>query len=124
MTYFEEAQAIWERYVPERGQADTVQGELLRAVEKLRGEAQRNGNMNWDEGHEKLAAYLGSTLVESALFDEVVTAQIRTDLERLLDHEHPETDDAPYDRLEERVVDWARAHPDPVPHPHDPTLRR
>jgi hypothetical protein len=29
-----------------RGLADTVQGELLRAVEKLRDEAQRNGNVN------------------------------------------------------------------------------
>nr|WP_176573403.1 hypothetical protein [Nonomuraea pusilla] len=41
--YAEETRRIWKTYVPLRGQADTVQGELLRAVEKLRDEAQSNG---------------------------------------------------------------------------------
>jgi hypothetical protein len=45
--YFEEARSLWLRYVPPRGQAETVQGELIRAAEKLRNEAQRNANLNW-----------------------------------------------------------------------------
>jgi hypothetical protein len=45
--YFEEAQDIWKNFVPPSGQAATVQGELLRAIEKLRDEAMRNGNGNW-----------------------------------------------------------------------------
>jgi hypothetical protein len=40
--YFEEARSLWQQYVPARGQAGTVQGELIRAVEKLRDEAQRD----------------------------------------------------------------------------------
>ena len=49
---------IWQTYVPRSGQSLTVQGELLRANEKLRDEAHRNGNANWDEGHELLARYI------------------------------------------------------------------
>jgi hypothetical protein len=45
---------IWRQFVPSAGQAETVQGELLRAMEKLRDEAARNGNGNWDEGFETL----------------------------------------------------------------------
>jgi hypothetical protein len=42
---------IWRHMVPKSGQSGTVQGELLRAVEKLRWEAQSNGNINRDESH-------------------------------------------------------------------------
>ena len=48
MLYFEEAKSIWQTYVPKSGQAETVQGELLRAVEKLRDEAIRNGKPERD----------------------------------------------------------------------------
>ena len=36
MFYEDEARAIWKEFAPPSGQADTVQGELMRAVEKLR----------------------------------------------------------------------------------------
>jgi hypothetical protein len=39
--YFEEARSLLRTAVPARGQAATVQGELVRAVEKLRYEADR-----------------------------------------------------------------------------------
>jgi hypothetical protein len=48
--HFEEAKKIWQTYVPKSGQSASVQGELLRAVEKLRDEAIRNGNVNWTRG--------------------------------------------------------------------------
>lgn len=46
--YFDECKYIWANYVPKSGQAQNLQGELLREIEKLRCEAQDNGNMNWD----------------------------------------------------------------------------
>ena len=52
MKYYAEAKRLWSTYVPKNGQADTVQGELIRAIEKLRDEVQRNGNGNWDRGHQ------------------------------------------------------------------------
>jgi len=69
MSYETEARTIWKTYVPPSGQAKTVQGELLRAVEKLRDEAQRNGNVNWDDGHKILARFVRTTLIDSGLFD-------------------------------------------------------
>jgi hypothetical protein len=44
--HLEEARSLWQKAVPRTGQAATIQGELLRAVERLRDEAQRNGNIN------------------------------------------------------------------------------
>jgi hypothetical protein len=113
--YEEDARALWQTYVPKRGQADTVQGELMRAVEKLRDEAQRNGNVNWGKNHVLLAEYLRDTLARSGLFDEAASAEIHRDIARLLDYNYPETSDEPYDRITDHIVEWARAHPRAVP---------
>ena len=115
--YEEEARALWQTSVPRAGQASTVQGELLRAVERLRDEAQRNGNINWGDGHQALIAYIRANLLRSQLFENTVVQEIETDLDRLSRFEYPETSDAPYDRLVDRVIEWCHAHPDPVPHP-------
>ena len=48
MQHFETCKKLW-KTVPKTGQADTLCAELLREVEKLRCEAQDNGNMNWDD---------------------------------------------------------------------------
>ncbi|GAA4974977.1 hypothetical protein [Kineococcus glutinatus] len=124
MEHFDEARAIWKAYVPRSGQAETVQGELLRAVEKLRDEAQRNGNGNWDSGFVILIGYLRSVLTVSEAFDAATTAVIEQDLDRLLHHESPEVADEPYDRLTDRVVEWCRLHREPVPHERNPRLHR
>ena len=44
--YFDECKYIWKNYVPQAGQAHNLQGELLREMEKIRCEAQDNGNIN------------------------------------------------------------------------------
>lgn len=40
---------MWKNLVPKSGQADILQGEMLRQAEKLRKEACQNGNINWDD---------------------------------------------------------------------------
>lgn len=117
--YFEEARALWQAYVPPRGQVETVQGELIRSVEKLRDEAQRNGNVNWRSDHERLIAFVRGTLLGSGLFDTAAETEIESDTRRLRDFEHPATGDEPFDRLTDRIVEWSRAHPDPVPRDRD-----
>lgn len=114
MRHLEEARTLWQTYVPQRGQASTVQGELMRSVEKLRDEAQRNGNVNWGSDHEKLVAFLRGTLLDSELFESAAETEIESDIQRLLDFEHPATEDEPFDRLTDRIVEWSRAHPNPV----------
>ena len=124
MKYPAEAQALWRNYVPKSGQADTVQGELIRAVEKLRDEANRNGNVNWDDGHVILANFVRDTLIASGQFDAIARAEIDRDVARLLDFERPETSAEPFDRLTDRIVEWSRSHPQPVEGAHNPRLFR
>jgi hypothetical protein len=121
--YPEEARSLWQTSVPRSGQAATVQGELLRAVEKLRDESQRNGNINWNDSHQALIAYLQDTLLGSALFDQAAALEIETDLDRLSRYEYPESSDAPYDRLADHVIGWCRAHPQPLPHTPNPDMQ-
>lgn len=99
-----------------------MQGELIRAVGKLRDEAQRNGNINWSGDHVILADYIRSQLTGSGIFPTAAVTEIERDISRLLDFRQPETADEVYDRLADRIVEWARANPDPVPREHNPAL--
>ena len=122
IVHFEEASDLWNRLVPARGVAETVQGELLRAVEKLRDEAHRNGNTNWGTGHRRLLRFVDETLRDSELFDATRASEISADLARIADPTTPERSDDPYDRLVDRIVEWVRAHPDPMPMTHEPPI--
>ena len=50
----EVARWIWKTLIPKSGQAEFVQAEVLRVIEKLRWEAQNNGNINWDDRFEMM----------------------------------------------------------------------
>ena len=123
MEHFQEASAIWMQYVPKSGQAETVQGELLRAVEKLRDGAIRNGNVNWDQSFEILLAYLGCHLLDPAVFSPDAIGRTEAILARLRDHADPLLDEGSYDALSDRVVEYYRHHGS-RPHALHPRLRR
>lgn len=123
MDYFSEAQAIWRSEVPASGQSETVRGELLRAVEKLRDESMRNGAANWDAGFDILLAYLVDHLKDPEVFDAATRARTAAILDRLKSHKEPVLDDEPFDELADRVVDWSR-HYGPVAHTRNPALLR
>ena len=59
--YFKECKEVWEKYVPRNGQSEVLQGEMLRQIEKIRLEAQENGNRNWDEDFTYFCDFLIST---------------------------------------------------------------
>ena len=122
--YFEKAKFIWQNYIPKSGQAEFVQGELLRAVEKLRDEAQRNGNGNWDQGHIILANYVKDTLINSGCFDDNRKEEIKNDIIRILDYDYPYTEDDIYDKLCDRIVDFFVQNPSPIPHIYNKNLSR
>jgi len=122
--YLELGRHIWQTYVPRTGQSSTVQGELLRANEKLRDEAHRNGNVNWDEGHEILARYIGDTLEAWVDLAPDRKVQLRADITLLTVPDTPYLEDDAFDRVERCILDWCAAHPEPVPHTHNPELRR
>lgn len=123
MEHFDEAQRIWSTFVPPSGQAATVQGELLRAVEKLRDEAIRNGNKNWDAGFEILLDFLRQRLLDPTVYSATMIARTRAMLERLNDFERPLLDDEPFDALGDRVVEWFR-HFGSQPHLANTKLHR
>ena len=119
------ARWIWENLVPKSGQAESVQGELLRAIEKLRLEAQENGNINWDEGFDLFVEFLQTTLTLSSIAADA-KASILQDLARLQAFQTPSdaitaesnlpyVDDDLYDRLTDHVVEFARKNPNLIP---------
>jgi hypothetical protein len=128
--YQREAKALWETLVPESGQADTVQGELIRCIVRLGSEAIRNGNCNWDKEFEMMATFLASHLGDGT-FERHLTNQIQEDIALVIaagnDPDNGayvhEGDDA-YTRLTDRVVEWCQKHPSPIPHTPNPDLRR
>jgi hypothetical protein len=121
MQYFEEAREIWQNFVPKSGQADTVQGELLRAVEKLRDEARRNGNLNWSNGFKILLTYLEVHLTDARVFDPGTILRTKQILARLRKFKDPYTEEDYYDELEDRVVDYYKFHGS-IPHTENPEL--
>lgn len=131
------ARWIWQNLVPKQGQADSVQGELLRAVEKLRYEAQNNGNVNWDDRFEMFAEFLHQTLCSDAAVPMKTKEAITRDIERLINflppnqlkdrsqiNELPYVEDDLYDRLTEQVVAFCRRHPQVIPRDKDPRQYR
>ena len=124
MKYFEEAKYIWKNHVPKSGQSDTVEGELIRAVERLRYEAQNNGNGNWDEGFELFCNYLWNTLDDDKTFDKSTIVEIREDIDTLLNYEEPYLDDDLYDRITDHCIKWSLAHNGPIKREKDPNQYR
>ncbi|MBC9932644.1 ankyrin repeat domain-containing protein [Chitinophaga qingshengii] len=122
-SYFETAKVIWKTLVPKSGQADTVQGELLRAIEKLRDEAQRNGNGNFNKNcHGLLLAFLRRYLTDEHCFDEAVRKEISEDLDKLSVANRPYTEDDVYDRVTNRIIDWCLKQPELMEHIKDERL--
>lgn len=68
MKYLSECQYIWNNYVPNEGQSTVLQGELLRAIEKLRYEAQDNGDINWDDDFVFFCDFLKETLCAQKIY--------------------------------------------------------
>ncbi len=67
--YFDECKFIWKNYVPKNGQATALQGELLRQLEKLRCEAQDNGNINWDDDFAFFCDFIKETLCTQTIYN-------------------------------------------------------
>ncbi len=121
--YLEIGKYIWSNYVPKSGQAETLQGEMLRAIEKLADEAQRNGNINFNpDCHGIFITLLEEHLLNDKLFDKETLKQIKKDLDILSVEESPYTEDDLYDRLRERIIDWYLQNKTPVPNPKNPKL--
>lgn len=122
--YAEKAKFIWQNFVPKSGQAEFVQGELLRAIEKLRDEAQKNGNGNFHKKcHGKLVSYLRQKLTDPKLFNSEQVKQIKLDLNLLSLERQPYLENDIYDRIGDRIVDWYIFYGERVKHFYNTDLQ-
>ncbi len=118
---------LWKELVPRSGQAETLQGELVRIAGKLSDEAYRNGNANWDENCERMLRFVGVHLDDQETFLAKERKRINAAIEKIIEErDTPDLrgDGSSYYHLTEKVIEWCLAHPEPIPHAHDPSLGR
>ena len=139
MEYFNVCKEIWNRWVPQRGVSQVLQGELLRQIEKLRYEAQNNENRNWDEDYLGYCDFLREHLrqaecltpkeregVNSALVRLRSSGEVayryyqgeitQEELEEDYNGELAYRDDDLYDRVCDAIAIFYQANPDPIPY--------
>lgn len=104
---------FWKQLVPQRGQAETIQGELIRCIGKITDEAYRNGNQNWDEHFEAMTRFIGETLDDHAVFSTEEVAKIGSAAAQIL--ANPDSPDisghgSSYYYLAEQATKWCEHH--------------
>ena len=120
-----EFKRLWKDLVPSEGQANSVQGELIRAVGRLKDEAFRNGNQNFGRNHRILCKYIRETMTDADVFSRDEIGEINRWIDRVLDAEHPDVlgPATSFHHLFEMAVRWCQAHSDPIPRAPNPALR-
>ena len=103
--------------VPVGGEAETLQGELVRCIGNLGDEAHRNGWMNWDVGDVEAVDVLRRYLPDRAVFSDEVCRQIQKSLDvvRYAGEKGADEGVFGYEELKflaEHVVLWCRHHTD------------
>lgn len=134
--HFEECKFIWTNMVPKSGQANSIQGEMLRMAEKLRNEAIDNGNINWDDNFEWFCDFLREQLIGCSLFDETKSKKIKQVIDYIKDNgkyarRYAEgkinddecdifrlayTEDDIYDYLEDAIAEYYLSNEIPIPY--------
>lgn len=142
--YFDECKLIWKNYVPKSGQASTLQGELLREIEKIRCEAQDNGNINWDDDYSYFCDFITDSLSGQTIFSAEEKAETKTIMAYLKqcgkysesynagnipeDALNPNklayTEDTLYDIICDKIGKLQREHPEPIPYEKNNTIHR
>ena len=100
-----------ERSRARRRTCSTVQGELLRSVERLRDEAQQNANANYRRDHKKMAVFVRNTLVRSGIFDQGEISRIQNGTHLLMKASRPYTKNDVFDHLVDQVCVFYTRNP-------------
>lgn len=114
-TWQETLKRLTKELVPLGGEADTLQGELVRCIENLGDEAHRNGWMNWDVGDVEAVDVLNRYLPDRAVFSEEICREIQKSLNTVRYAGEKGADEGVfgYDELKflaQQVVEWCRHH--------------
>jgi hypothetical protein len=132
--HLEECKYIWMNMVTKSGQANNLQGEMLRMIVKLRNEAINNGNINWDDNFEWFCNFLKERLLNCGLFNEEKSMKIEMILNYIKDngnyaHKYANgeitdnqvdifklayTDDDIYEYLEDAIAEYYLVYKAPI----------
>ena len=109
--YPEIALKIWTELIPPTGTPNTVHGELLQAVERLRDEAQHNAKAKNHRKQKRTARFIRDTLIGSKVFDPTEIERIRSGTHRLMNASRPYINDDIYDHLVDQVCVYYKQKP-------------
>ena len=86
-----------------------MQGELLREIEKIRCEAQDNGNINWDDDYSYFCDFISGKLTEQPVFSETEKQEINLIMAYIKNVEHtPKNFTA--EKYQRTMWIWRRLH--------------
>lgn len=142
--YFNECKYIWKEYVPKNGQANCLQGELLREIEKIRCEAQDNGNINWDDDYSYFCDFIKDNLNNKSIFTAEEKEEITTIMNYIKDcglysrkcyngelekdsidiNRIAYTNDNLYDIIADKIGKLQKNNPEPIPYSLNKNIKR
>lgn len=111
----EEIQNLWKTLVPIGGEAETLQGELVRSIQTLADECHRNGWMNWDDTYIEKIEVLKRFLPDPKVFSEEERTLILSAINhiRYCGEKGADQGQLGYDKIKliaQKVVIWCRSH--------------
>lgn len=109
-TWQEQLQDLWNQLVPAVGQADSVQGEMVRLNGVLSHEILDNGGMNWGKRFQTMIQEL------SSLFDRSEdTKSLNEEAQTILCGINQNSSREEMDRLAQLIVKWVKANSERMP---------
>lgn len=79
----EKTSGLWEKLVPKEGEAETIQGEMVRAIGRIQDDYYRNGFGNWYSYYYDLSRFLAAHLADETTFKPFTANVIRSDIRAL-----------------------------------------
>lgn len=94
--------------IPVQGKSETIEGEMLRGLDNLRDEAQRNGNVNFYKVHKEYAELISATLNNATFFNQKEKEKITKATKKLMHAKKPYLEDDLYDYLTDQICVFYR----------------
>lgn len=89
--------------IPVRGEAETIEGEMLRGLDILQDEAYRNGNANYSKNHKAFADFILENLTTFTKTNNDDIKRINDAVKKLMKAEYPCLEDDVYDYLTDQI---------------------
>jgi len=76
--------ALWKKLVPKKGEAETIQGEMVRALGRMEGDYFRNGFGNWYPTFYDFSQFLIANLIDESTFKPFTLSVLRADIRTIV----------------------------------------